>query len=374
MKAARSIEAASGASLLTTVDLVVPHLNLPELNVTISLRHLDLSQYLKSHNTTPHPVSRFDYVREMDAFQQWRRRQCTEPLCDPKSTLALMLGPKTENVCQNQSRCLSQVHAIFYNLKGHASVVMNGEADIDTFREEAGAVMISDCSFSHNHGYYGVIYTMGDVIIRDSIMTANTAEYGGVLHVRYVMAENSEDDDGPSISISGSNVEGNAAVEGGGVLYCGCNSVDCTRGSPEISVSGSNLKNNLAKDLLRSSEITTGTDGGVVRVSQMAARISINDSNMENNTAHGEGGVVYSDAKNLVLYITESQMADNSADANGGVAAVDRDSGVFITASVMFRNRAQVSGGVIYSPSRLYGFDGFSYIVHSAMTLNSALQ
>ncbi|KAK3284319.1 hypothetical protein CYMTET_8026 [Cymbomonas tetramitiformis] len=264
----------------------------------------------------------------------------------------------------------------FTNFKsqGHASVVMNGEADIDTFREEAGAVMISDCSFSHNHGYYGVIYTMGDVIIRDSIMTANTAEYGGVLHVRYVMAENSEDDDGPSISISGSNVEGNAAVEGGGVLYCGCNSVDCTRGSPEISVSGSNLKNNLAKDLLRSSEITTGTDGGVVRVSQMAARISINDSNMENNTAHGEGGVVYSDAKNLVLYITESQMADNSADANGGVAAVDRDSGVFITASVMFRNRAQVSGGVIYSPSRLYGFDGFSYIVHSAMTLNSALQ
>ncbi|KAK3281176.1 hypothetical protein CYMTET_11025 [Cymbomonas tetramitiformis] len=73
MKAARSIEAASGASLLTTVDLVVPHLNLPELNVTISLRHLDLSQYLKSHNTTPHPVSRFDYVREMDAFQECLR-------------------------------------------------------------------------------------------------------------------------------------------------------------------------------------------------------------------------------------------------------------------------------------------------------------
>jgi uncharacterized repeat protein (TIGR01451 family) len=170
----------------------------------------------------------------------------------------------------------------------------------------------------------GAFYNVGSLSISSSVLTDDSAEYGGVVYAGTTAT---------STSITNSTVTGDSADEDGGVAQIA---------SGSLTLSGDTVTHNSDDD-----------GGGVIydyEASGTAGPVTITASTLSNNAADGEGGAVYLDDAGA-LSVTNSTLDDNTSSDDEGGAIYDEQSGtITVTDSTVSGNAAgDDEGGGLYA-------------------------
>jgi uncharacterized repeat protein (TIGR01451 family)/CSLREA domain-containing protein len=173
-------------------------------------------------------------------------------------------------------------------------------------------------------GYGGAFYNDGTLSISGSVLTDDSAEYGGV-----VVA----DTGATSTSIANSTVTGDSVDDYGGVAYIA---------SGSVTLSGDTVTHNSAE-----------SEAGVVydyESSGTVGALTISGSTLSNNSADSDGGALYVDDAGA-LNITNSTINSSSTDDEDGGAIYDSQSGaVTINGSTISSNTSgDEDGGALYA-------------------------
>jgi parallel beta-helix repeat protein len=188
-----------------------------------------------------------------------------------------------------------------------------------------GTMVVSDCVFTGNKGYYGgglfVREEMGT--IANSTFVSNTGYYGAGLRFLYA--------DG---AVTGNAIERNEANAAGGVslMYC-----------EEMTFSGNDVVDNTA----------TGSAGGGLYLYACDALVSGNTFE-RNEAPKSKGGALYLDAASGAV-VRGNTIRDNSASSGGGLSLEWSDS--TLIDNLVTGNSANSGGGVLllYSNATLSG-------------------
>jgi Calx-beta domain len=265
-----------------------------------------------------------------------------------------------------------------------------------SWAEEGSTITISESIVSGNSAdqdgggvYIDELY--GSVSFVDTVITENTATYGGggglFLNDLY---------EGSTVTFEGSTISGNTADSSGGGLYVdwlygsmsfvdtvitentagdnggGVYVNDVDRYGGELSFAGSTISGNTAVE----------GDGGGLNAGNVDGSVSITDAVITDNAAAGSGGGVFVDGWSGNVEIVDSTISENEAAIGGGVAA---DSGnLRLTDSTVAGNTAQSSGGGMAvgrgpsfelagggEPSAMFSGEGVTQIIGSTITGNS---
>lgn len=146
-------------------------------------------------------------------------------------------------------------------------------------------------------------------------------------------------DDGVTLGLTNSTVEGNAAGSGGG-LYADNNSV--------VTITGSVVDGNLG-----------GSGGGIYGY---YANISLTDSTVDGNEASSDAGGIYNDYGNVET--SNTSVSDNTAASNGGAYYGNYANGVFAD-STLDGNTAEYGGAV-------YNYEGQAHYARTSLDGNTA--
>ena len=150
-------------------------------------------------------------------------------------------------------------------------------------------IKLSDCSFTDNHADSkgGAIYNCGEIIIKDSNFTNNTAKYAGAVYTGKITQ-----------TVSHSTFTKNQATsDDGGAVYI---NNKCT-----FEISECIFKENTAKDR-----------GGAIYLDSSSANIKLSDCSFTDNHADSKGGAIYNCGE---IIIKDSNFTNNTAKYAGAV-------------------------------------------------------
>ncbi|MBE6823955.1 MAG: hypothetical protein E7513_01275 [Ruminococcaceae bacterium] len=184
----------------------------------------------------------------------------------------------------------------------------------------ASVVIDNNCQFVNNTGVTGVAvyfrdggtYELTDVSVTNNIATANGS---GVVYIT----------NGGTLDINRLTASGNVN-NNGGVIY--------SSGTVAISVENSNLNSNTAWNY-----------GGAID-HRSSGSLTVSNTYISNNTAKYGGAMNTNSAANI--YILNSQLIDNSATEFGGAVYANGTGTINISDNSIFNNNTSKSAGAIY--------------------------
>ena len=205
----------------------------------------------------------------------------------------------------------------------------------------------SDNSTSPGRG--GAIYNDGFLFVDRSVLTGNSADFGGGVVFSDTAASatsitnstvsfNASDDPGGAIeaysgtiTLTGDTISHNSADSEGGVLYAD----DAGHTVGAVTVANTTLTNNSADG-----------EGGVLKLYEAGA-LTISNSNLSDNTADSDGGAIY-DERSGPISITGSAVNNDTTDASDGGALYEDASQGLTVKNSSFNNDYGSEGGAIY--------------------------
>ncbi len=212
---------------------------------------------------------------------------------------------------------------------GAANLTVRGEGVADPYRilVASATVTISGLTISNGRADNvggGVINNLGNLTLRDCVITGNTSGDGGGLYNNSVM------------TIENCTFRQNFADFGGGGFYN-----DGFGGNAQATLTNCLFDNN-----------STGGAGGGIFCSGDAGTVVLNltGCTFTNNTADNNGGALFNNEGmgNAILTVDDSTFADNDAPfGNGG--ALFNDGTANITGSTISGNTAGSDGGGIFN-------------------------
>lgn len=206
--------------------------------------------------------------------------------------------------------------------------------------QKDATLSITGSSFSNNSSLYQgvVVLNMGDVNIRESNFTSNSA----ILYEGGMKRQGGVIFNAGNASVADSVFTANSSELGGAIINV-WNSI--------VSIRESSFMNNAA------------TEGGAI---DNYGRASIRGSIFTGNSATEDGGAIDGNSKHVVLTVTDSVFIGNSAGDEGGAIRNSEDSEVEVSQS-MFRDNSAEDGGAIYSWAELN-------VIRSTFINNSAVE
>ncbi len=214
-------------------------------------------------------------------------------------------------------------------------------------------------------GRGGAVFSNGDVIISDSTISSNSADFGaGVYNEQATLTVsqsavtgNVADTDGggiyndrtSTVTFVGSNLSGNTAQRHGGGLYnndsASASLVDSTLASNSAANDGGAVFNELAADLsIDNSTLAANAAERGGGIFDQDGNVTVTRSALSANTARTDGGALYITSAGVVL-VSNSTFSGNKAENNGG--AIDTDGTLTLDSVVLADNKATADGSVV---------------------------
>ncbi|MFI5459893.1 MAG: beta strand repeat-containing protein [Isosphaerales bacterium] len=221
-----------------------------------------------------------------------------------------------------------------------------------------GTVTVTDDTFTGNSAPYGgaIGNEWGSVAVSNSTFSNNTASTGaGGAIINY----NPSDAFSNSLSVVGSTISGNAAVNGGGIANGGPDTLSLTKDTitgNSVTGAGGGLYDNGTSTLTKCtvSGNSAFEGGGLYNISSGTGTMTLADCTISGNAAGGNGGGGENDGTATMAF-TDCTLSDNSAGCGGGLWNGGGTATLTLTACTISGNSASgnpaFSGGLYNTAS-----------------------
>jgi hypothetical protein len=258
---------------------------------------------------------------------------------------------------------LQVTHNVTINGPGAANLALNGNATFRVFENFASNVTISGFTITNglaadNNGGGGILnhggLTVSESIVSNCATPAGSNQQGGGI----------SNNPGATLTVVGSTINGNhAGCEGGGIyssnaqltvmdstisgnsatslLACGGNGggLGTGGGDTTATVTDSTISGNVAGGLCE----PCGVGGGISNTGQA---LTVTNSTISDNRAHGSGGGVWSGGNPASLTVINSTLSGNSS-GNFGGGGISNGGNLTVTNSTLSGNLGFGKGGTI---------------------------